>query len=382
MRTRQNKLKKTQPDKNSGSVPKTITKKVPSDSLHFGHLARHLIKTMPLGVVSFDQNLDINDINDSASRMLAEADNLADALDKGVTTNYEKNWPEILQHALAERNTSTFENISYARNGQNSILHIICTPLLDDSTNEVIGGILLIEDVTDKVMMENDLAMAERLAALGKLAARVAHELNNPLDGILRYINLALRLTDSQGNDNTVRYLKESRKGLQRMVRIISELLEFSRSTYSAFEEADINKIVIDAIKAMESQAMQNNVQVERHFQPEMPNIRSGNLFQVFCNLIKNAVDAMPQGGTLTITTKCDTGHLNIDFADTGSGLDEHVMQNLFEPFFTTKEPGKGTGLGLAICKDIIERYSGQIIARNQPGPGSVFTVIIPHVGL
>jgi len=213
---------------------------------------------------------------------------------------------------------------------------------------------------------------------VGKLAARVAHELNNPLDGILRYINLALRVLEERGETNASRYLQESRKGLLRMVQIISELLEFSRSTYSAMEEADINKIVEDAAQAMEAAAAANHVEVRRHYSPDMPNIRSGNLFQVFCNIIKNACDAMPDGGTLEITTCCDAHHAIIAFADTGCGLSEEVRKKLFDAFFTTKPTGKGTGLGLAICKDIVERYGGEIHAENRPEGGSIFRVLIP----
>ena len=222
------------------------------------------------------------------------------------------------------------------------------------------------------------MASAERLAAVGKLAASVAHELNNPLDGILRYINLALRIAEADQQEKLADYLRQSRKGLQRMVQIISELLEFSRSTYSSFQEADINKIVEEAVKTLESQTQENQIEIIRSYSRDMPNIRSGNLFQVFCNLIKNAIDAMGSGGKLEVTTRCDQYNLFIEFADTGTGLSKEVRDKLFEPFYTTKAPGKGTGLGLAISRDIVERYNGQILADNRPTGGSVFTVFIP----
>jgi two-component system NtrC family sensor kinase len=249
---------------------------------------------------------------------------------------------------------------------------------MDSDGAEVIGGILTVEDVTSKVTMEQRLAVSERLAAVGKLAAKVAHELNNPLDGILRYINLAMRVIGDGGDQRAVRYLDESRSGLMRMVQIISELLEFSRSTYSAYETADINKVVEDAVKAMFTTTSRARVEVVTDYAPDMPTVRSGNLFQVFCNMIKNAADAMPDGGRLTVITRLTDRELSVCFEDTGIGLPEGQISQIFQPFFTTKEPGKGTGLGLAVCKDIVERYNGRIEASNREGGGARFLVRLP----
>jgi len=353
-------------------------KKTQNRSLQFGQLGNNLIKNMPLGVITFDVNLSITDSNQYAQNILHPSPNIAEALTAGSSLESKIDWHTALREALTSTQPLTFENISYSKNGANCLLQIICTPLSEEKTGHQLGGILLIEDITTKMAMEKDLASAERLAAVGKLAARVAHELNNPLDGILRYLNLALRLSEQSENPQVCHYLQESRKGLLRMVQIISELLEFSRSTYSSFEDADINKIVEDAVKAMDSLADTNHVTVIRHYAGDMPNIRSGNLFQVFCNLIKNSVDAMPKGGTLEVTTRCDSHSAVIEFADTGTGIPQPVLGKIFEPFYTTKPAGKGTGLGLAICKDIIERYNGQIGVANRQEAGAVFTITIP----
>ncbi len=352
--------------------------------LRFGRMAQHLINVMPLGVVAFDRQLDITDINPAAENMLVASGNIAKALSQGIYSDDHKDslrqeWHDNIQQALQVTEPHTFENIYYTSpDGATRVLHIICTPLLEEAGGAILGGIVLIEDVTGKVMMEKDLAFAERLAAVGKLAARVAHELNNPLDGIMRYINLAMRLAEKNEDENAARYLNESRKGLQRMVQIVSELLEFSRSTYSAFEEANVAKIIDESLKAMDSHVQQARIQVIREYTPDIPNIRSGNLFQVFCNLIKNAVDAMETDGRLTIRTGRDDHYLIIEFQDNGPGLTEETANKLFEPFFTTKDPGKGTGLGLAICRDIIERYDGQINAANHPDGGALFSIKIP----
>ncbi|KPK75589.1 MAG: hypothetical protein AMJ79_10855, partial [Phycisphaerae bacterium SM23_30] len=346
--------------------------------LRFGDVGQQLIKNMPLGVIAFDSHLNITDSNPLACQTLAPGSNVAQVLAAGTGDDGQDRWSDKLLSALNTAQACTFEAVPYSWNDQSVTLSLMCTPLTHENTNQLLGGILLIHDVTALKAMEEDLAAAERLAAVGKLAARIAHELNNPLDGILRYINLALRVAENATSDQIPHYLRESRKGLMRMVQIISELLEFSRSTYSAFQEADINKITEDALKVFESQAQENHVEIVRQYASEMPNIRSGNLFQVFCNLIKNALDAMPAGGELKVTTFCSSDQARIEFADTGTGMTDEVRKKLFEPFFSTKESGKGTGLGLAISKDIVERYGGKIEAQNRPAGGGLFTVGIP----
>jgi signal transduction histidine kinase len=129
----------------------------------------------------------------------------------------------------------------------------------------------------------------------------------------------------------------------------------------------------------METGAETASVKIITQYHPDIPRIRSGNLFQVFCNLIKNAIAAMPNGGELKITTRMTENKTIIaEFRDTGTGFPPEHAELLFEPFFTTKEKGKGTGLGLAICKDIVERYNGRITSQNAPEGGSIFTVYLP----
>jgi len=242
----------------------------------------------------------------------------------------------------------------------------------------VIGGLLVVEDVTASLSMEKRLAVSERMAALGKLAARVAHELNNPLDGILRYLGLARRVIEQNEPARATQYLEQSRAGLLRMVQIVTDLLEFSRSAHGSAEKTSINAMVEEAVKATSDKAAQSGVSVVCSLEDRLPVVRSGeNLFQVFYNLIKNAIDAMPDGGTLTVTTSMTDHDVLIRFEDTGTGLPPEI-DRIFEPFFTTKAPGKGTGLGLAICRDIVEKYKGRLTAENREQGGARFTVRIP----
>jgi len=227
--------------------------------------------------------------------------------------------------------------------------------------------------------LSNRLADIERMAAVGKLASRVAHELNNPLDGILRYINLTIRAIENENLEKPKEYLTQCRQGLLRMIQIVKELLEFSRCTYSSQEHLPIEQIIEDAIKTMTAKADSLDVKIHRNYHVGLPKIRSGNLFQVFCNLTMNALDAMPHGGEIRISTyPAKDNTIVVEFSDTGTGLPPENTEIIFEPFFTTKEKGKGTGLGLAICRDIVNSHNGQITARNATNGGSIFTVYLP----
>jgi two-component system sensor histidine kinase AtoS len=224
-------------------------------------------------------------------------------------------------------------------------------------------------------------AETERLAAIGKFTAKIAHELNNPLDGILRYINLASRSVELDNPDKLNEYLMQSRQGVLRMVKIVRELLEFSRSHYLPVEEAvPIQQIIEDAIKACTGGSDAPKIQIVRDFAHDLPRFPAVNLFQVFCNLIKNALDSMADGGKLEIVAAVDSnGDVSVEFRDSGHGFDPADAEALFEPFFTTKTQNKGTGLGLAICRDLVARHGGHITAANRDVAGSVFTVYLPR---
>ncbi len=260
-----------------------------------------------------------------------------------------------------------------------SLVTIRCSAFRENDAQDASGIVILILEGPEHEALEHQLEVSTRLASLGKLAARVAHELNNPLDGILRYTNLAMRLVDDSEGSKLKSYLTESRTGLMRMVQIIGDLLEFSRTTDGAFDAVNINEIVEQALRSTASAADANGVIVAADFHTqEMPAVCGTRLFQVCCNLLKNAIDAMTNGGRLSITTGIVNDDVIIEVSDTGPGLPD-PPQRVFEPFFTTKPAGKGTGLGLAICKDFIEDMNGTIHAANADEGGAVFTIRIPR---
>ena len=288
------------------------------------------------------------------------------------------NWTKQLKDSIDSDSKAQFDLVKYSHNDKKGLLSIVCSPLKDTGSARVLGGTAVIEDVTQRVNVEHQLAQAERLASVGKVAGKVAHELNNPIDGILRYINLALRVMDTQDNAKASEYLQHSKQGLMRMVGIISELLEFSRFAHISFEPMAVDLVIDEALRVMESVTGDIQIQVIKDYTGKSPYVKGGNIFQVFCNLIKNASDAMGLAGKLVITIKKVSDGLSIRFLDNGSGFPPEQASRIFEPFFTSKGRGKGTGLGLAICKDIIEKYNGTITAKNAPNGGSVFIVKLP----
>lgn len=344
--------------------------------------SEHIINILNIGVVCFDTNIITKIINPTLANTLEikVGNDLALFLENNTENAIWQGWKERILNAINTNQTAHFNNVSVRNKKQNySILNLTIIPLQSPQTQQIIGGIMTCQDITEKTIVQRHLDSTERFAAVGKLAGKIAHELNNPMDGILRYINLTTRILEKENLTKPVEYLSQCKIGLMRMVQIISELLEFSRSTYNSFEKMSISDIIEEAIKSMEHKISSGNFTIDKDFDQRIPKIRCGNLYQVFCNLIKNSIDAMDGAGSLRISTCMDDkGFVIIDICDSGHGIDPANIDKLFEPFFTTKKNGKGTGLGLAICKDIIEKYDGRIIVSNNYDKGSTFSVIIP----
>lgn len=227
--------------------------------------------------------------------------------------------------------------------------------------------------------IQTTLIQSEKLASLGKLAAGVAHEINNPLGAILIYSHLLLE--DTPKNSPAYENLKKIVKETSRCKDIVKGLLEFARPKEPEMVAVDVNEVVDRALAIMEKQALFQNIVINKRYS-SLPKLvaDASQLQQVFMNIILNAAEAMNGRGTLTITTFMDPNKKNIKiaFADTGHGISPENMARLFEPFFTTKEVGKGTGLGLAISYSIIQKHQGTIEVSSEPGKGSTFTVILP----
>jgi len=339
---------------------------------------RNIIESISLGVAVFGFDLKINFCNSAFGSLLGRkaADFLRmSALDLGFEVagdELEQAMLAVLRQGVAHR----FEPVKWCGLSGEKTFKLDLSPF-SASSGKVVGGVLVAEDITAHVELERELARSEEQAAVGRIAAGVAHELNNPLDGVLRFVNLSLSRLPSDSPVNE--YLRSAREGLTRMADIIKALLSFSRKSTGADDRrVNVNDVIDEAVKAMAPIAASQQIEVELDLCENGLMVRGGQLHQVFTNLIKNAYDAMPNGGKLRITTVVSDESVEIIFADQGCGIAPDVMDTIFEPFVTTKEIGKGVGLGLSICKRIIERYQGAIRVESTPGEGSTFTVELP----
>jgi signal transduction histidine kinase len=228
--------------------------------------------------------------------------------------------------------------------------------------------------------LSNNMQLKDKYASVGKLAAGIVHEINNPLDGIIRYTNILL----NQVENNTVinEYLLEIKRGLDRIAGITKSLLQFSHQVNSSASNTEnyvgLQELIADSLNVL-GDKINGATQIVKKYKKDLPPIMDMGLGQVFTNIIKNAVDAMPQGGTLEISTAFSDSLLEISFKDAGKGIPAEIQERIFEPFFTTKSIDKGTGLGLAICREIIAKYEGEIRVSSLPEKGSTFTIAIPR---
>ena len=235
----------------------------------------------------------------------------------------------------------------------------------------------------DRRLKENQamLIQAEKLASMGQLSASIAHEINNPLSGVLIYTNLLSKKIAKGDLDKEVllNYLSKIDFELTRSTHLIGSLLAFARQSEPIMEKVDVNKILIRALDITIPAGSRNEIKVEKelHALPEVT-ADSDQLQQVFINLIMNAVQAMPEGGNITFLTFVENSQVKICVKDTGCGIPPENMGKIFTPFFSTKKDVKGVGLGLPVSYGIMQRHHGKIEIESKVGEGSSFTVCLP----
>jgi PAS domain S-box-containing protein len=251
------------------------------------------------------------------------------------------------------------------------------------SADAIEGTILLIENVTERVRLEEQLQISEKMASIGLLAAGVAHEVNTPLTGISSYTQMLLENADP--SDPRTQVLEKIERQTFRAAKIVNGLLNLSRPGTPGGERTavDLNAVINDVYSLLEHQFEVGRIKVRRELATE-PLLVLGiehQLQQVFLNLFLNARDAMPRGGWLTVSTRSDGGYVLAEVADTGSGIPPEQLARIYDPFFTTKAIGRGTGLGLSISYGIVREHDGTIRCDSAVGQGTRFTLSLPvHV--
>lgn len=339
-------------------------------------------KEIPLGLALLDRHLRVLQCNPALERLTDLKDQSLAGQELfphlGLSPRDRETVEEAFREVLAHQEPRDFPALkSHPGEKITRFLGVKMVPLPPD--RKAPRGLLLLEDVSELEQLKQRLHLYEHLAIMGKLTLCVAHELNNPLDGMKRYLSLALMKKDDPLE--VERFLLEAQKGLQRMSLSLRSLM-FSVNPLKAPPRATDNlfNLLQDAIKIMMFQASDQRVQVSYHNPPEFQTIMvEADLYHVFINLIKNALQAMPQGGHLKIDGCPHRHQVEITFEDSGLGLTPEELEQIFQPFYTTKEEAQGLGLGLPICQKILDRYGGRLTVESRPGQGTKVSVILPH---
>jgi PAS domain S-box-containing protein len=269
------------------------------------------------------------------------------------------------------------------RHGREKYLEIFCSPLRDES-GEVSQVIELRRDISERKFLEEQLLQTEKLTSVGRLAAGVAHEINNPLDGIQNCLEIIQKKPGDAARVNAM--LELISEGIERIGLIVRRLLIFSRHHKQKMEMLDLNKVVEQSLLFIKHKIDNQGIELRTSLDEELPELFGDayNLSQVFINILINALDALDSksAGHIAIETKTVTQHSNrflqVDISDNGCGIIEENMQRIFSPFFTTKDIEKGTGLGLSISQKIIEEHGGKIHITSKWNEGTKVSVLLP----
>jgi PAS domain S-box-containing protein len=274
-------------------------------------------------------------------------------------------------------------NARGAREGEALIVNAAVVPLRASADGSLItvGTIVIIEDVTGRVQLEEQLQISEKMASIGLLAAGVAHEVNTPLTGISSFTQMLLEGADPE--DPRTRLLEKIERQTFRAAKIVNGLLTLSRPSSVASGErglVDLNIVVADVVGLLEHQFEMHRIKVRRECSETPAHVlgMEHKLQQVFLNLFLNAKDAMPKGGWLSVSTRLEGGRVVAEVSDTGSGIPSEYLARIYDPFFTTKAIGQGTGLGLSISYGIVREHGGSIDCDSAEGHGTRFTLTLP----
>jgi PAS domain S-box-containing protein len=286
---------------------------------------------------------------------------------------------EIAARSQEERTTNLYKFPLRTREGRTLVVNVSIAPLAGNS-GERLGRLILVDDVTQRMQLEEQLLQTEKLTSLGLLAAGVAHEVNTPLAVISNYIQMLAKQLPA--NDPRHKLTEKIVSQTFRASEIVNNLLNFSRTGGAGFKEVNLNQIIEETLTLAAHPFRAANVQVVRNLQSDLALIlgSSNRLQQVFLNLFLNAKDAMPSGGMLEVRSAANNGTVEIEISDTGTGIQRENLSRIFDPFFTTKATGRGTGLGLSVSYGIIKEHAGKIEVRSTPGKGTSFRLEFPAV--
>jgi two-component system NtrC family sensor kinase len=346
----------------------------------------NIVESINVGILAVDLNERIESWN--AQMEVLYALPRAEALGRSLGDVFPQSFLDEFHRAKGEEGSIEGVHNLYkfrieTRAGEQRTANIAIAPLVSRDFATV-GRIVLVDDITDRVELETQLTQAEKLSSIGLLAAGVAHEVNTPLAVISSYAQMLAK--QLRGDERVGPLLDKITQQTFRASEIVNGLLNFSRTSGTAFTEIDVNAVIRDTLSLLDHQLKTSNVRLESALDASLPPIlgNPGKLQQVFLNLFLNAKDAMAGGGTLRVATEVN-GHVGVSISDTGSGIAPEHVKRIYDPFFTTKSAPRegqrrGTGLGLAVTYGIIQEHAGKIEVQSQAGAGTTFYLEFPLV--
>ncbi len=294
----------------------------------------------------------------------------------------------LLRRVLNEGAVRDYETNLVCRDGRHLPVSITLSQL-KNAEGEMIGTVGMSKDISHRKVLFDQIAQSERLAAVGRLASGVAHEINNPLAVISEIAGFLAEVLKRDPELNNPEFLSELSEGLPKILKevkrcrsITSRMLSFARKTTVTEETTDVNAALDEILPFWEKKANLRHVTIHRDYDPNLPKARieEMQLQEIFINIINNAIQAIEsnQGGNIRLSTgRNSEGKITVSIKDDGPGIPQDVMDRIFDPFVTTKDAGKGTGLGLSICYGIIKRYDGKITVNSKLGEGAEFVITL-----
>ncbi len=347
-------------------------------------LMGHIVDSLPVGLYVVDDDYRIvawNRKREAGTQGVAREDAIGKSVFEVLYRQPEERLKSELQEVFKADEIRHFEVESTA-SGERRYYRLTKVPMHVSKTGEVTHVITVGEDITEQKQIREQIAHAEKLAALGQMAAGVMHEINNPLATIAASAEAVQELVEPQSEEGELLSMIETE--VDRCKRIARDLLAFSRPPPSEKGPADVQETVEETLKLLRHHDRFKKIRVQREYVYDLPLVwaNAERLVQVFVALALNALDAMEDDGELRVRTETidDNGdaEIAISFIDTGCGIPKTDLPKIFEPFYTSKLPGKGTGLGLSICYGIIREHGGRIEVDSAIGVGSNFRVVLP----
>ncbi len=341
-----------------------------------------IIESINVGLLAVDLDGRVTRLNSALEHMLDLRRDAA--IGRRVEDLFSEDFADTLKQVLGKEGWRLQEirNIyklhTATRTNRALVLNIAIAALQDGQGQT--GALVVIEDVTTRISLEEQLQQREKLSSIGLLAAGVAHEVNTPLTGVSSYTQMLLAMLNE--NDPKHALLQKVRTQAERATNIVNNLLNFSRTgSATEFAEVDVARVLDDTLQLLEPQLRRSQIEIVRSYGEDLPLAfgNAGKLQQVFTNLLLNARDAIPDGGRIVVSTSAaEDGSIIAEISDTGIGIAPENVAKIYDPFYTTKGVGQGTGLGLAVTYGIVQEHAGRISVDSTPGHGTTFRITLP----